>query len=59
MAKGRPVSATTDEGEATPLRDRVLDETPLEVEIIGLTPEEQVRVLAAFPGGRRFRLRQA
>jgi hypothetical protein len=31
-------------------------ETPLTVEFVGLTPEEQRAALAAFPGGRRFRL---
>lgn len=32
-------------------------ERPLEVEFVGLTEEEQLRALAAFPGGRRFVLR--
>lgn len=53
---GGSVPVRTDEGVAM-LRDSVLEETPMEVEIIGLTPEEQRRVLAAFPGGRRFQLK--
>jgi hypothetical protein len=32
-------------------------ETPLEVEFVGLTPSEQRRALASFPGGRRFTLK--
>lgn len=31
-------------------------EAPLSVSFTGLTPEEQLRALAAFPGGKRFRL---
>ncbi|SFZ86166.1 hypothetical protein SAMN02983003_3340 [Devosia enhydra] len=50
--------ALTDEGRLA-LTDSVLDEAPMEVEIIGLTPEEQARVLKAFPGGRRFQLKSA
>lgn len=34
-------------------------ETVLEVEFVGLTPEEQRRALGAFPGGHRFRLKDA
>ena len=48
--------AMTDEGRLA-LADSVLDEAPMEVEIVGLTPEEQARVLKAFPGGRRFHLK--
>lgn len=33
-------------------------ETVLEVEFVGLTPDEQRAALKNFPGGRRFRLRQ-
>ena len=32
-------------------------ETPLEVEFVGLTEDEQRAALAAFPGGRRFILK--
>jgi hypothetical protein len=52
-----PIIVASDEGDSTTLRDRLMDEVPLEVEIIGLTPQEQQRVLAAFPGGSRFRLK--
>lgn len=34
-------------------------ETVLEVEFVGLSPEEQRIALANFPGGRRFRLKDA
>jgi hypothetical protein len=32
------------------------EETPLEVEFVGLSESEQRRALAAFPGGKRFHL---
>jgi len=32
-------------------------EAPLEVAFVGLTEDEQRAALAAFPGGRRFRLK--
>lgn len=32
-------------------------ETLLEVEFVGLTPDEQRMALGNFPGGRRFRLK--
>ena len=32
-------------------------EVPLEVEFVGLTEAEQMRALAAFPGGKRFTLK--
>lgn len=34
-------------------------EAVLEVEFVGLTEEEQRAALAGFPGGRRFRLKDA
>jgi hypothetical protein len=33
-------------------------ETPIEIEFVGLTPEEQQAALAAFPGGKRFVLKR-
>lgn len=33
-------------------------ERPIEVEFVGLSEVEQLRALAAFPGGRRFVLKQ-
>lgn len=32
-------------------------ELPLEVEFVGLTPDEQQMALAGFPGGQRFVLK--
>jgi hypothetical protein len=32
-------------------------EVPLEIEFVGLSEEEQLRALAAFPGGKRFTLK--
>ncbi|RUT31216.1 hypothetical protein EMQ25_10155 [Arsenicitalea aurantiaca] len=32
-------------------------ETILEVEFVGLTPEEQLKAIQGFPGGQRFSLR--
>jgi hypothetical protein len=33
-------------------------EIPIEIEFVGLTPEEQEAALSAFPGGKRFVLKR-
>ncbi|HEV7718315.1 MAG TPA: hypothetical protein VGO70_04990 [Arsenicitalea sp.] len=34
------------------------DEATVQIDFIGLSPDEQQKALASFPGGARFRLRQ-
>jgi hypothetical protein len=55
-AAGR--AARTDEGHVA-LGDILAPETPLTVEIVGLSPEAQRALLAGFPGGARFRIKGA
>lgn len=53
LAPAAPSGGGPERGAIAPLDE---PETPIEVEFVGLTPEQQQRALSGWPGAQRFTL---